>query len=75
MKEFKEVTKEDVITQLKEGKDVRAVVLTANSHIVKGGDHIKEGVYQLNCRMAIADIARYEREENVVFFVFGDPEE
>ena len=69
MREFKEVTKEEVIGELKAGKDVRAVILTSSAYINKGGDHIKEGVYQLNCRMAIADIARYEREENVAFYV------
>ena len=74
MKEFKEIPREDVINELKEGKDVRAVILTSNSHIVKGGDHIKEGVYQLNCRMAIADIARYEKEDNVAFFTFREDE-
>lgn len=72
MREFREVSKEEVINELKEGKDVRAVILTSNSHIVKGGDHIKEGVYQLNCRMAIADIVRYEREDNVVFFTLAE---
>lgn len=72
MKEFKEVPKDEVISELKKGKEVRAVILTCSSHIVKGGDYIKEGVYQLNCRMAIADIARYEREENVAFYVFDN---
>lgn len=75
MKEFKEISKEQVIDELKQNKDVRAVILTSNSHIVKGGEFIKEGVYQLNCRMAIADIARYEKEDNVAFFVIKTDEE
>ena len=75
MKEFKEISKDQVINELKENRDVRAVILTSNSHIVKGGEFIKEGVYQLNCRMAIADIARYEKEDNVVFFTMKNDEE
>jgi len=75
MKEFKEISKDQVIDELKQNKDVRAVILTSNNHIVKGGEFIKEGVYQLNCRMAIADIARYEKEDNVAFFVIKTDEE
>lgn len=74
MKEFKEIAKEEVVNELKKGKEVRAVILNSNSHLVKGGEHIREGVYPLNCRMAIADISRYEREENVAFFVNADAE-
>lgn len=74
MREFTEITKEDVVNELKRGNDVRAVILTSNAHIVKGGDHIKEGVYQLNCRMAIADIARYENEDNAAFYILKKDE-
>ena len=72
MREFREIPKEEIINELKTGKDVRAVILTSSGYINKGGDHIKEGVYQLHCRMAIADIARYEKEDNAVFFIMND---
>lgn len=74
MRDFKEITKDDVIGCLKDGKEVRAVIFSCISHINKGGDHIKEGVYPLNSRMSIADIARYEREDNVAFFVHEEGE-
>lgn len=74
MREFVEVPKEEVINELKAGRDVRAVILTSSGYINKGGDHIKEGVYQLHCRMAIADIARYEKEDNVAFYVLKKDE-
>ena len=74
MKEFREVPKEEVINELKNGKEVRAVILNSNSHLVKGGEHIREGVYQLNCKMSIADVGRYEREENVAFYVYRTEE-
>jgi len=74
MREFVEVTKEKVIDELKAGKDVRAVILNSNSHLVKGGEHIREGVYPLHCRMSLADIARYEREDNVAFYALKDGE-
>ena len=75
MKEFREIAKEDVINELKEGKDVRAIVLNTAGYINKGGDHIKEGVYQLHCRMAIADVTRYEKEDNVCFYVQNSEKE
>lgn len=72
MRDFKEITKDDVIGSLKDGKEVRAVIFSCISHINKGGDHIKEGVYALNNRMTIADISRYEHEDNVAFYVYEE---
>jgi hypothetical protein len=75
MKEFKEISKDDVLNALKQGKEVKALILNSSSHLVKGGEHIREGVYPLNCRMAISDVARYEKEDNAAFFICESPDD
>lgn len=68
MRNYKEISKEDVVKELKEGTEVVAVVLNCTDRVIRGGDYIKSGVYPLNNRMSIADIARYEKEDNVAFY-------
>ena len=68
MKNFKEVSIIEITNELESGNKVVAVVLTSENKIIRGGDFIKSGVYELNNKMSIADIARFKREDNVVFY-------
>lgn len=75
MKNFKEINREEVITELKKKNTVVAVVINCENKIVTGGEYIKSGVYPLNSRMSIDDITRYEKEDNVAFFAHCNEEE
>ena len=68
MKNFREIDTTEVVNELKNGNTVVAVVLNGEDRIIRGGEYIKSGVYPLNNRMSIADISRYEKEENVAFY-------
>ena len=68
MKDFKEIPVVNIVNELESGSKVVAVVLNGENRIIKGGDFIKSGVYDLSNKLSIADIARYKREENVVFY-------
>lgn len=68
MKDFREISIANIMDELESGNNVFAVVLNADDRIVKGGDFVKRGVYELNNRMSIADISFYKKEDNVAFY-------
>lgn len=67
MKDYREVSKEEVLEVLKT-QEVCAVVLSSTDRLIKGGDFKKSGVYTLSASYSLSDIYSYLNEDNVAFY-------
>lgn len=75
MRNFTEVTKEEVMEKLREGKTIQAIVLEISNLPLKGEITKPTGVYPLKGNMAVLEVQKYIDHPDVIFFEENKKEE